>query len=120
MGWITCFQNATVHILMYYYYAMMVSNTSVHHVNSEQSWQKKDYWWRKYLTSIQIVQFVLDICTSLPFPILLYYGIPCRGTIRSWVIANVTGFSFFLLFMDFYRKNYKAKQQMQSNGKKQQ
>mgnify|MGYP001582591811 CR=1 FL=1 len=43
MGWITAFNNATVHIIMYYYFAM-----------SELGYK---FWWRVYLTRLQIVQF---------------------------------------------------------------
>jgi len=94
MGWITCYQNCLIHIIMYYYYAV-------------QSLQKRDFWWRRYLTSLQIVQFVIDICSSMPFPYFFYNNIPCKGTIESWLVANVTGFSFFLLFLNFYYQNYR-------------
>jgi len=94
MGWITCYQNCMIHVIMYYYYAI-------------QSLEKRDFWWRRYLTSLQIVQFVLDIFSSIFFPYFLYYNIPCKGTLEAWLVANVTGFSFFLLFLNFYYHNYR-------------
>jgi len=93
MGWITAYNNCLIHILMYYYYAV-------------QSLKKRDYWWRRYLTSLQIIQFIIDICSSVFFPYFLYYNIPCKGTLVAWSLANVTGFSFFLLFVNFYYHNY--------------
>jgi len=94
MGWITSFNNATVHVFMYYYFAMSALGKQVS--------------WRRYLTTMQIIQFVVDSATSLPF--LYYYlvGIPCRGNISAWLVANFTGLSFLWLFVDFYRNNYES------------
>jgi len=93
MGWMTCFQNSAIHIIMYYYYA-------------QQSLSKRDFWWRRYLTSLQIVQFLSDIFSSIGYPYFLYYEIPCKGTVQAWMTANITGFTFFLLFLNFYFHNY--------------
>lgn len=40
--------NLTVHVLMYYYYARTSIST-------------KKVWWKKYLTTLQIIQFVIDL-----------------------------------------------------------
>lgn len=98
MGWITAFDNAFVHMFMYYYYAI-------------QSFSRRNIWWRKYLTSLQIVQFFLDMVTSVGFPYFRFNGIPCKGTMNAWYVANFTGFSFFLLFMNFYKQQYKTTRQ---------
>jgi fatty acid elongase 3 len=71
---------------------------------------RRDVWWRRYLTSIQIVQFVIDIVTSLFFPYFYFMGIPCKGKMEVWLVANFTGFSFFLLFLDFYYNAYSKPQ----------
>jgi fatty acid elongase 3 len=96
MGWITCFNNAFVHVIMYYYYA-------------EQARGVGPIWWRKYLTTIQIVQFMLDCGTSVFFGYFYFVGIPCQGTLASWLAANFVGISFFFLFVDFYKKQYSGK-----------
>lgn len=95
MGWITCFNNAFVHVIMYYYFA-------------EQARGAGPKWWRKYITTIQIVQFMLDCGTSVFFGYFWYVGTPCHGTIEAWVAANAIGISFFFLFLNFYVKQYTA------------
>jgi hypothetical protein len=105
MGWITCFQNSLIHVLMYYYYSL-------------QSMGRRDVWWRRYLTTLQIIQFVIDIVTSVFFPYFYFVGIPCRGKLEAWLVANVTGFSFFLLFLDFYSQNYKQESGKQKKERK--
>jgi len=72
MGWITCFQNCLIHVIMYYYYAM-------------QSLQKRDFWWRKYLTTIQIIQFVVDIISSTFFCLFLIFRYSLQRYRRSLV-----------------------------------
>lgn len=47
-SWVPITLNLWVHIIMYYYYA----RTSV---------SKKPIWWKKYLTTLQIIQFVVDL-----------------------------------------------------------
>lgn len=63
-------------------------------------------WWRKYLTTVQIVQFMIDMSTSFLYPYLIWNGVACKGTMRAWWVANFTGFSFFLLFVQLYRREY--------------
>jgi len=101
MGWITVFDNTGVHVLMYYYYAI-------------QSLERRDVWWKKYLTTIQIIQFCIDIVTSVPFLYLYVNKVKCAGSFESWLIANLTGFSFFLLFVNFYIQQYKSKKNIKS------
>lgn len=93
MGWITAANNSIVHVPMYYYYFL-------------QSIGKKDIPWRKYLTSMQIVQFLVDISTGVFWSIFYWFGWRCRGTWRSYLLANFVGTSFLVLFVDFYRKQY--------------
>jgi len=91
-GWITCLNNASVHVLMYYYYASRAIGVQV--------------WWRKYLTSLQMIQFVIDVSTSSLFGWYLWNGVHCEGSVRSWVVANIVGISFFFLFRNFYNRTY--------------
>jgi len=75
MGWITAFNNSVIHVFMYWYYFKQTLGYTV--------------WWKKYLTSGQIVQFVIDTTTSYPFLYLWLTGQPCRGNMTSWVCANI-------------------------------
>jgi len=93
MGWITSFNNAFVHIFMYYYYGMAALG-----IRST---------WNRWITSLQILQFVLDMSTSIPFIyIKLYSDIPCRGSMYAWIIANLVGVSFLLLFCNYFYQTY--------------
>jgi len=93
MGWITCINNASIHVAMYYYFAMQALGYNV--------------WWKKYLTSVQIVQFVIDSTTSLLFPYFIYFtSSKCMGSMPAWFLANFTGVTFFFLFVSFYRSTY--------------
>lgn len=51
IGWVALLTNMTVHSLMYYYFAM----TALGH----------KLWWRKYVTQIQITQFVIDLIAGM-------------------------------------------------------
>jgi len=95
MSWFTGFLNCSVHIFMYYYYFMRSLG--------------KDVWWRKYITKVQIVQFMLDALSSLPFVYFRMSGWGCSGTWQSWIGGNFVGFSFLILFIKFYKDSYKHK-----------
>jgi len=92
MGWITVFNNSVIHIFMYYYYMMQSLGHNV--------------WWKKYLTTGQIIQFAIDCTTSIPFFLLWKNNQPCRGTIEAWIVGNLGGFSLFFLFINFYIQTY--------------
>jgi hypothetical protein len=94
-AWIHGSINSFVHILMYYYYAM-------------QSVNPRKVWWRKYITSIQIVQFVIDLVSSLLFIYFkLYVDMNCIGSWRFWFFSNLVGLSYLYLFVDLYNKENK-------------
>jgi len=95
MSWLTGFLNSSVHIFMYYYY--FVRSLGM------------DVWWRKYITKVQILQFIFDALTSLPFLFFRMSGSACSGTWESWVGGNFVGFSFLVLFIQFYNDSYKRK-----------
>lgn len=77
---------------MYYYYALASFGKTV--------------WWKKYITQAQIVQFVIDLTATWPFPFLYFSSGGCSGSLRGWLFGQVVGASFYKLFMDFYRKSY--------------
>jgi fatty acid elongase 3 len=92
--WILVVANSTVHVLMYYYYAMATVGRTV--------------WWKKYITQAQIVQFVIDLTATWPYPILYHSTAGCSGSIRGWLFGQAVGLSFYKLFRDFYLRSYKA------------
>lgn len=97
MGWITCVNNASVHVIMYWYFAFMAIGT------------KFSPTFKKMLTTTQMIQFVVDIVTSIPFLYLWAVGAPCRGSIWSWINAVIVGALLWLLFNNFFQKNYNNK-----------
>jgi len=93
--WISMAANCMVHIPMYYYYGM--------------SSLGYDIWWKKYITIIQIIQFILDLLSGIIGFIYFYNGYQCSGDIRVWIFGQCVIASFLILFIAFYKENYRAK-----------
>eukprot|EP01114_Cavostelium_apophysatum_P017936 TRINITY_DN5433_c0_g1_i1.p1 TRINITY_DN5433_c0_g1~~TRINITY_DN5433_c0_g1_i1.p1 ORF type:complete len:319 (-),score=40.64 TRINITY_DN5433_c0_g1_i1:64-936(-) len=93
--------NTFVHVIMYYYYFLSALGTNV--------------WWKKYITGLQIVQFISSFILSAPY---LYYSIgyspngefspQCAGW-GPFLFTCAANFSFLLLFANFYGKTYPDK-----------
>jgi len=96
MGWVTACNNTGVHVVMYFYFAIYALGYRP--------------WWKKYLTSLQILQFVIDMSSSIPFIVIYMMGMPCRGELYAWILANLTGVALLLLFLNFYRTTYRPPQ----------
>ncbi|XP_034824496.1 very long chain fatty acid elongase 7-like [Maniola hyperantus] len=87
--------NSFVHVLMYAYYG----------ISSLGPEYAKYVWWKKHLTKVQLMQFILVLCnlhyqqklTPCPVPALFHYF--CLSSIIS----------FFVLFTNFYVRSYVAK-----------
>ncbi|CAH2211283.1 jg22458, partial [Pararge aegeria aegeria] len=100
--------NSFVHVLMYAYYG----------ISSLGPEYAKYVWWKKHLTKVQLIQFILVLCnlyyqqklTPCPIPALFHYY--CLSCIIS----------FFVLFMNFYLRSYftvsrkKALKSMEGNN----
>lgn len=87
--------NCMVHIPMYFYY--FISSLGV-----------KDIWWKKYITTIQIIQFVVTLSINcFWFYAFFFFDEPCVGEIFSFAFGMVVITSFLVLFIQFYRSNYK-------------
>ncbi|KAI7867292.1 fatty acid elongase [Spinellus fusiger] len=97
--------NLSVHVLMYYYYYRTASGAKI--------------WWKKYLTGMQITQFVIDLglIYSLAFShfIFIYANsiLPSFGTCAGSETAAIFGCfiltSYLVLFINFYRLTYNEK-----------
>jgi hypothetical protein len=98
--WISSLANVMVHTPMYYYYAISTLGYTV--------------WWKKYITTMQIIQFVVDtVANFTAYAYRLYsevnYGTTCSGPWGPWLFGQVVLVSFLVLFILFYRKTYNAK-----------
>ncbi|KAI5479393.1 hypothetical protein MNV49_003727 [Pseudohyphozyma bogoriensis] len=106
VSWVVITLNLTVHVLMYYYYLMSTAGFKI--------------WWKKYLTSLQISQFVIDlfivyfasysyfVSEYLPgIPYLPTYG-SCAGSESAAFMGCGLLTSYLFLFIAFYKKTYNA------------
>uniref|UniRef100_A0A6G1SNM1 Elongation of very long chain fatty acids protein n=1 Tax=Aceria tosichella TaxID=561515 RepID=A0A6G1SNM1_9ACAR len=108
--------NMFVHIIMYAYYGLATFGPEV----------QRYLWWKKYLTTMQISQFVLLIIHCAHAFILSKTRSDCQYPLTMVVINFFIGLTFLTLFVSFYRQTYKnsqrtsirsAKQQMDANTK---
>jgi len=99
------FLNTFVHIVMYTYYLLAAIGPQM----------QKYLWWKKYLTTLQMVQFVLIMVHAFQ---LLF--IDCNYP-RAFVwFIGMHAVMFFFLFKDFYNQAYSKKEkkkiQAMTNG----
>lgn len=86
--------NSFVHIIMYSYYLLAAFGPEV----------QKYLWWKKYLTTLQIVQFLIVFLHSAQ---LLIYECNYPKTIVFLLLSNALYFVY--LFAMFYRRTYRSK-----------
>jgi fatty acid elongase 3 len=105
-AWWGVMTNTLVHVFMYYYYFVSTMGYSP--------------WWKRYITSGQIVQFVAGILYAT-VQLYEYYATNgnCGGDIRfAWVSQGVA-LSFLFLFINFYVQTYtKGRAQRRPEGQK--
>mmetsp|Transcript_3514 Transcript_3514/g.7725 ORF Transcript_3514/g.7725 Transcript_3514/m.7725 type:complete len:294 (+) Transcript_3514:61-942(+) len=114
--WVPISINLLVHIFMYYYYALAS--------------MKIQPWWKRYLTQLQIVQFVVDIAAcvyaSSHEPVISGLGISrffpqrprCNGTLEGATVGVGIIGSYLVLFIIFYANTYYARKAKGSKGSK--
>jgi len=85
------FLNSGVHTLMYLYYLLAAAGPAM----------QPYLWWKKYLTTIQLVQFVLVFVHALQ-PLIF----DCNYPVAASLMFAITGVQYFMLFMAFYRQAY--------------
>jgi len=84
--------NSMVHVIMYIYYALSTFGPNV----------QPYLWWKKYLTKLQIFQFVLIIFNSVRLLFMPNCSAPKAFSYLSIINAGL----FLILFASFYRQNY--------------
>jgi fatty acid elongase 3 len=103
VSWVVISLNLTVHVIMYYYYYASAGGAKI--------------WWKKYLTSMQIIQFIIDLFvvyfgTYSHFTHAYYPEMPnignCAGTESAAVFGCVLLTSYLGLFINFYVQTYKS------------
>jgi len=87
--------NTFVHVVMYTYYMIAIMGPEY----------KRYIWWKKYLTGLQIVQFVIIFLHTLPLFMVKDCGFP--SIYGYLLIPEVVMFIF--MFSNFYRKSYTSK-----------
>ncbi|KAG1769221.1 GNS1/SUR4 membrane protein [Suillus occidentalis] len=114
VSWVVISLNLAVHVIMYYYYFATAGGAKI--------------WWKKYLTSMQIIQFIIDIVivyfgTYQHYAATHYRHLPhwsnCAGTETAALFGCGLLTVYLGLFINFYihtyKKSTKGKQPM-ANG----
>ncbi|XP_041976505.1 elongation of very long chain fatty acids protein 7-like [Aricia agestis] len=94
--------NSFVHVIMYTYYGLASMGPEY----------AKYIWWKKHVTKIQLIQFILVVSN-------LYYQqalspCPIPPAFHYFCVFSIT--SFFVLFMNFYLRSYSKMISNNSDG----
>ena len=102
MSWVPISLNLMVHVVMYWYYFQSARGIRI--------------WWKKYITMLQIVQFVIDL-VFVYFASYTYFSsryvpwLPTAGICAGEEFAAFAGMgilsSYLVLFIGFYISTYK-------------
>jgi fatty acid elongase 3 len=109
MQWVVIGINLFVHILLYYYYYAYEMNYTI--------------WWKKHLTTLQIVQFCIALTACSVAMAMRYYsaytghGYFCHGTWAGSYFGVGILLSYLVLFMKLYADLYYQKKQQKANNK---
>ncbi|XP_022698520.1 elongation of very long chain fatty acids protein AAEL008004-like [Varroa jacobsoni] len=89
------FVNSLVHVLMYFYYGLAAIGPHMH----------KYLWWKQYMTSFQMVQFIAIFVHS--FQLLFRPDCDYPRGFMWWI--GFHAIMFWFLFADFYKNAYLTK-----------
>ncbi|EFA09796.1 very long chain fatty acid elongase AAEL008004 [Tribolium castaneum] len=93
--------NTFVHIIMYFYYMVAAMGPQY----------QKYIWWKKYLTTFQMVQFVAIFTHQFQ---LLFTECNYPKSFMIWIALH--GVMFLFLFSDFYKVRYTNNKAVKSNS----
>lgn len=100
-SWTVVSINLLVHVVMYYYYYATAGGAK--------------FWWKKYLTTMQIMQFIIDLfifyfCLYQHYVHKYFSALPhfgdCSGSEPAALFGCALLTSYLLLFVDFYMRTY--------------
>jgi len=99
--------NTFIHTCMYYYFFIASFGYNP--------------WWKKHLTTMQMIQFVCISTTLISWLWIHYFtNWSCEGTVRACVLNLWGNVTVLLLFMQFYYHTYvqpkKGGTKKQDNG----
>lgn len=95
--------NTFVHIVMYTYYMLAAFGPHM----------QKYLWWKKYLTTLQMIQFVLVMVHAFQ---LLFIECDYPKAFVWWIGLHAV--MFYFLFADFYQQAYKKRPRKDAAEKK--
>ncbi|KAI9297446.1 GNS1/SUR4 membrane protein [Neoconidiobolus thromboides FSU 785] len=110
VSWVPVILNLFVHIFMYYYYLLSTFKIKV--------------WWKKYITVLQITQFIIDLsvvyfCLYTYFTFHYYPQFPtfgdCNGKLPNAIFGAGLLSSYLLLFIEFFYKAYSKPKAVKEN-----
>ncbi|PVV00419.1 hypothetical protein BB560_005200, partial [Smittium megazygosporum] len=113
ISWFVCSVNLFVHVIMYYYYFLASRGIRVS--------------WKKYLTSLQITQFIIDLnlvyfCLYTHMAVHHFPNLPnvgdCRGTRQSAYFGCFLLSTYLFLFVQFFIKVYAESNKIAMNKRK--
>ncbi|KYQ90138.1 steroid isomerase [Tieghemostelium lacteum] len=90
-SWWCTFVNSFIHVIMYYYYL--------------QTTLGNQCWFKKYITTSQIVQFLTGTVV-VTYWLIIRKSYNCQGGLIPGVVSNLINTSFILLFSKFYIDSY--------------
>ena len=102
VSWVVITLNLTVHVVMYWYYFQAARGIRI--------------WWKKYITILQITQFIIDLgfvyfASYTYFSARYFPWLPTAGICAGEEFAAFAGMgilsSYLVLFIGFYISTYK-------------
>lgn len=103
--WFGASLNSFVHIWMYLYYALSLMPS----LNGK-------LWWKKYITIMQLIQFVLVFIQSIIGLVMNKYG-SCQFPKWGLYLQLIYMITMMILFGNFFTKSYMPKKPKQSTKK---
>ena len=113
VSWVPITLNLTVHVVMYWYYFQAARGVRI--------------WWKKWITRLQIAQFIIDLCfvyfaSYTYFSSTYFPNLPTAGQCAGEEFAAFAGMgilsSYLLLFISFYFATYKKESAKSGRGRK--
>ena len=116
--------NSMIHTVMYFYYALASYGPSMakyvilivscmYSSNPFVNCMHRYLWWKKYITTLQMAQFIAIIAHSIQGA----FFIPCTFPIGISILEFLHGFFFLRSFWAFFQKEYDSKSETDAQNK---